>query len=728
MKVLHVVYNSWPDVTGAAVRTRYVVRAQRRLGVPAAVVSGPSQASADSGQARGVEHLDGVAHYRCWDGTDPSRFLAVDKTWRERAGKLAQWGSFVRRIIEAARLERAEILHAHNLFFCGLAAAVAGRRLGIPVVYEMRSLVEEGMPGLGPAVQWGLGRLDDLACRLADQVTVLCDGLAEELRRRGVPAGNITVAGNGVDVEEHQPGSGGRKVGFVGTLVGYEGLDLLLEAAAKLRGVQVLIVGDGPARAGLEAQARRLGVEARFPGRVGHEEVGRYYNEMAMVVLPRRSTRLTDAVTPLKPLEAMARGKAVLASDCGGHRELIQDAVTGVLFRAGDAGDLARRLASLLESPAERERLGRSAREWVARCRTWESQQRPVVEMYHRLLAERRPEVLLVGPAPGPVPTGGVETGVAMILRSDLARRYRIRLWDRRRRRLMRYAAAVLRRPPRVVHVKSSSGINFWESAAYAAVGRLAGRRVLLQIHSGEFEEWYRGHGTAGRWAVRQGLRMGSEILVLSDHWRRVLGDLVRDRPIHVVPNGVEPLERIATRRTDGRLRVVTIGTLSRHKGHFEILEAAVLLRNRPVRFVLAGPDQTSGRGDGAAVRRRAAELGLDGQVELTGPVEPAKRRRLLEEADVFLLPSHAEGMPNAVLEAMAAGLPVIASAVGALPEMLPDGILIPPGDPEAIACAIEELVQDPERRQRLGRRNWERVETHYRLDQVVEALDRFYR
>ncbi len=733
MRVLHVVYNSWPDVTGAAIRTRYLVRAQTRLGVRPIVLSAPFQPPADPAAAQGVEYADGIPHYRCYAGSDPARFMARDKTPRERAAKLAAWPGFARQVARVARRERVDLIHAHNLFFCGLAAAAAGRWLGVPVVYEVRSLVEEGMEGLSPAGQALFRRLEGIACRFADHVTVLCRGLAEELSARGVPSGKMTVAGNGVDTEAHRPAGAARRetgvVGFVGTLVWYEGLDLLLDAAAKRSGFRIRIVGDGPARADLEQQVKRLRLEGRveFAGRIPHEEVGRYYNEMDVVALPRLATPLTDRVTPLKPLEIMARGKALAASDCGGHRELIEDGVNGVLFPAGDAAALAARIEGLLRDPAERTRLGRAGRDWVERTRTWEAQQQPVVDLYRRLAEAGRPEVLLVGPAPGPVTTGGVAKGVAMILQSELAQRYRIRLWDRSRRRLLRYTAAVAARRPRVVHVKSSSGVNFWESVFYAAIGRLAGARVLLQLHSGDFADWYGGHRALGRWAVRRGLHSGSEILVLSERWRRMAGALVGGRPIHVAPNGVEVPEA-AARRANGTLRVVTLGTLGRHKGHFEILEAAALLRDHPVQFVLAGPDRASGRGEGAEVRRRAAELGLNGNVVFAGVVDPEGRRRLFEESDVLLLPSHAEAMPNAVLEAMAAGLAVVATPVGAIPEMLPEGVLVPVRDSRAVAEAIETLRLDSERRLALGRNNRERAERRYGMARVVEILDKLYR
>jgi hypothetical protein len=200
MTVLHVVYNSYPDTTGGAIRTRYLVETQARLGVRPVLLSSPFQPPADPAQGDGVDFWKGIPHYRCYNGAEPADFMAAKGWWR-RAAKLAALPGFVRKIVVVARRERADILHAHNLFFCGLAAVAAGRILGLPVVYEVRSLVEEGAAGAGPLARWVWRRLEMLTCRLSTHVIVICQGLAEEMIGRGIAAGRITVSGNGVDLD-----------------------------------------------------------------------------------------------------------------------------------------------------------------------------------------------------------------------------------------------------------------------------------------------------------------------------------------------------------------------------------------------------------------------------------------------------------------------------------------------------------------------------------------------
>ncbi|HYM13120.1 MAG TPA: glycosyltransferase [Bryobacterales bacterium] len=759
MKVLHVVHNSHPDLTGGAIRTRYLVETQARMGVQPVVLSAPFQPPLDPGQGHGVEWLGGVPYYRSYNGTDPARFMAANKPWWERAAKMGALVSFVRRICRVAREERVDLIHAHSLFFCGLAAIAAGRRLGLPVVYEVRSLIEDGLESGGRLAPFAHRLFQRAACRLASRVVVISEGLREEMVRCGVAASKITVAGNGVDLEAHRPPPERRRetrgpfaLGYIGTLVSYEGLDLLIDAVALLAAahpeLRLRIVGDGPVRSALEEQTQRLGLEAAvcFLGRVEHGDIAAQYEAIDLFVLPRRPSRLTDAVTPLKPLEIMAHAKPLLAGDCGGHRELIVDGVSGALFHAAGAGALARCIEQMMADREGLARLGRQAREWVCRNRSWETQCGPVIELYEKLLEGRRTGgILLVAPKPRAAPTGGVETGVALILRSPVLQKHGIAVWDRGRLRcggfrlaraarqllhFARFAAYLAAHRPRAVRIKTSSGVNFFQSAIYAWISRRLGCRAVMELHSGEFEGWYESRSVIGRWVIRLALRCPSELVALSEYWRNMLARVAPGRPIQVVPNGVEIPELLERRPHSGALRVLTIATLGAYKGHFDILAAAAQLRDRPIRFLLAGPDETDGRGEGGLIRRWADVLDLNNTVRFAGPVGPQEKWKLLFEADVFLLPSRAEGMPNAVLEAMAAGLPVVATPVGALPEMLGEGLgarFVPVGDSEALTEALLELLADPAWREKMGQWNRARVEARYSMRRVEQLLDALY-
>jgi len=184
-------------------------------------------------------------------------------------------------------------------------------------------------------------------------------------------------------------------LGFVGSFYAYEGLDLGIRALAGMMAtnpdLRLLLVGGGPEEDRLRQLATSLGVSGsvHFTGRVPHADVQRYYSLVDILVYPRRRMRLTDLVTPLKPLEAMAQGKLVLASDVGGHRELITDRYNGRLFAADDATALANAALELLEDRASWDSLRSAGRRFVEQERNWPRSVARYAEVYGPLLADR---------------------------------------------------------------------------------------------------------------------------------------------------------------------------------------------------------------------------------------------------------------------------------------------------------------------------------------------------
>jgi glycogen(starch) synthase len=165
-------------------------------------------------------------------------------------------------------------------------------------------------------------------------------------------------------------------VGFVGSFYAYEGLDLLLSAFARLaaRGPTCACCWWAAApQAQLKAQAESLGVADRivFTGRVPHAEVSRYYDQIDLLAYPRHSMRLTELVTPLKPLEAMAQGRVFVASDVGGHRELIRDGETGRLFAAGSVNALSSAIDDMLDGRERWPAMRTAGRDFVEGVRNW---------------------------------------------------------------------------------------------------------------------------------------------------------------------------------------------------------------------------------------------------------------------------------------------------------------------------------------------------------------------
>jgi PEP-CTERM/exosortase A-associated glycosyltransferase len=278
----------------------------------------------------------------------------------------------VKRIMEVIEIEKPDVIHAHSPALNGLAALKAGRKSGLPVVYEIRAFWEDA------AVDHGTCKEDDLRYRLtrkmethvvkhANAVTTICEGLRRDLISRGFDESKFTVIANAVNVDQFDiikeknsevEAELGLKdcqvLGFLGSFYGYEGIDLIISALPEILikkpNVRLLLVGGGPEERILKEKVVLLGLETKviFTGRVPHNEVGKYYSLVDLLVYPRKGMRLTELVTPLKPLEAMAQGKLVLASDVGGHKELITDNVNGFLFEADNVEQLSKRVLEIL--------------------------------------------------------------------------------------------------------------------------------------------------------------------------------------------------------------------------------------------------------------------------------------------------------------------------------------------------------------------------------------------
>lgn len=383
-RILHVLDHSIPLHSGYTFRTLSILREQRKRGWETLHLTSPKQVDCDVSE----EDVDGWHFYR----TTGAKGIAAELPVLRELSLMKQ---LQRRLFEIAKKVRPQILHVHSPVLNAIPTLQVGRRLGLPVVYEVRAFWEDAAVDHGTTTEGSLRyrltrQLETWALRRADHVTTICEGLRRDIVARGIPAERVTVIPNAVDIESFDVGgladetlkaklglAGKTVIGFIGSFYAYEGLDLLLAAlpriVAHLPNIRVLLVGGGPQDAALKTQAKSLGIDDKviFTGRVPHQEVQRYYDVIDVLAYPRHSMRLTELVTPLKPLEAMAQGRVLVASDVGGHKELIEDGKTGVLFRAGNAESLGDAIIRLLE---ERDRwpvIRAAGRRFVEEERNW---------------------------------------------------------------------------------------------------------------------------------------------------------------------------------------------------------------------------------------------------------------------------------------------------------------------------------------------------------------------
>ena len=380
-RVLHILDHSLPLHSGYTFRTRAILKSQQAAGMTVRGVTGPRHA--DAGPE--IEEIDGLTFHRV-----AGRFAGPPglSEWREIE-------AFREGIEGVARQWQPEVLHAHSPALCGMAGLRAAKRLGLPFVYEIRAFWEDAAVGNGTgregSLKYRLTRaLENRVVAGADAVFTICKGLRDDLDARGHDGEKIGVSPNGVDLAlfgdpvarddalAHALGIGaGPVVGFIGSFYDYEGLDDLVAALPALRQrhphAQLLLVGGGPMDEALRAQAAAspAGDAIVFTGRVPHAEVERYYSLIDVLAYPRKHSRLTDLVTPLKPLEAMAQRRIVAASDVGGHRELITDGQTGLLFPPDDPMRMAASLADFIDRRDSWPTMREAGRAHVAAHHDW---------------------------------------------------------------------------------------------------------------------------------------------------------------------------------------------------------------------------------------------------------------------------------------------------------------------------------------------------------------------
>lgn len=376
--VVHVVDHAYPELSGYSVRSHNLLRALQRRGVALLAVA-PRCGEGPVGE----NDVDGVRYVHVPTGRDLATL----------AGHATGWRRFRAGLAEVIRARGARLVHAHSPARIGLAGLRAARATGLPFLYEWRGLWEDTAVDRGRSRVWSLRyqatrAAETAVLRGSDAVVTISRGLEQDARDRGVAASRLFRVPNGVDSGRFEPrprdpvlaarlGLGDEfVVGFIGFFFAYEGVDLLLQAfrevVAALPRARLLLVGAGDldARVRALAAAGGLGDRVVFAGRVAHAEIVAHYGLCDVLAYPRRRTRSTELVTPLKPLEAMAAGRPVVASAVGGLAELVDDGVTGLLCAPDDVGSLAAQLIRLGRDPGLCATLAANARA-AAVARDW---------------------------------------------------------------------------------------------------------------------------------------------------------------------------------------------------------------------------------------------------------------------------------------------------------------------------------------------------------------------
>ena len=401
MKILHILEYSRPNISGYSLRSDAIIRHQRQLGLETVQLTSQRY----QGFSSLAEDVEGIVYQRT-----PLSHSLLSKipfiNYLHHINTLAQR-------IETIVLEaKPDLIQTHSPMFNALAAVKVGKKYNIPVAYEVRALWEDAAVDTGKtqegSVKYRLIKtIEQTAFQKVNAISCICQGLKNDLIKRGIAEDKIFVTPNAVDINNFQPLyerdaaleekyhlKGKKVLAFIGTFFKYEGLAYAIEALAIALqhnpALHLLLVGAGNELDNLKAQVkkRQLEKQVTFVGRVPFEQVSRYYSLADVMIFPRESIRLTELVTPLKPLESMAQFKPVIASDIGGHRELINPNETGFLFTADNAQALADVILTVIDDEMLLRRVAEKGLAFVREQRNWLNTAKQYLPVYEKLVTK----------------------------------------------------------------------------------------------------------------------------------------------------------------------------------------------------------------------------------------------------------------------------------------------------------------------------------------------------
>ncbi len=354
----------------------------------------------------------------------------------------------------------------------------------------------------------------------------------------------------------------------------------------------------------------------------------------------------------------------------------------------------------------------------------------------------KRLKVLQVGPLPPPV--GGMAAVVENLI-SALQTGCEIRVLNNQKTtaldrtlwqgilaqlwQLWQLAELCVQWRPQIVHIHTCSWFTFWRNLLDVVIAKLFVRKVVLHIHGGQFHKFLDSLNYWQRKLARAVFHMSDQVIVLGDEWSHRLSKWCPPEKLCVIPNGV-PVPELNYQQRDGCIRILCLANYAKNKGQEDLIRAVAQMEdNKLLRIALLGPEAEPGQQE--VLYKLADELGLANQVVIPGPKMGAEKQVYLEQTDIFCLPSYDEGLPMSMLEAMAVGIPVVMTRVGAIPEVVTDGLngcLYNPGDLNGLTQCLEELIANPECAKRMGAAGYERVKKEYSIEVSATRTLEMYR
>ena len=350
----------------------------------------------------------------------------------------------------------------------------------------------------------------------------------------------------------------------------------------------------------------------------------------------------------------------------------------------------------------------------------------------------------------GPKPyLGGIEIVVETLLKSKLRESYAFSIFDTyrkpdsKRKIIEKILFTILlfinclkylhKTKPDIVHIHFCSRVDFWKHSICLLASKVMNIKTIFHLHGGTFHIAYSEYNIFTKIIVKTILKLPDSIIALSSYWYSFLSTLADKSKIKIIPNPINCREfyhySIDYQKTINR-NIILVGGISKHKGHYDAIKAMVeVLKLYPdAKILFAGPEGNNGAID--ELKKISEMFGIINSVFFLGPVTGIEKLKLFGSAKIVILPSYGENMPLVVLEGMAARRPVIASRVGAIPELFGDdeyGLLITPGDWKELASKIILLLKETKYAEELGEKGYNHVQDLWDLDKIMKIYSNHY-
>jgi glycosyltransferase involved in cell wall biosynthesis len=292
--------------------------------------------------------------------------------------------------------------------------------------------------------------------------------------------------------------------------------------------------------------------------------------------------------------------------------------------------------------------------------------------------------------------------------------------------RCLKLIFILVTKKPYLVHIHISTDRGFWQKAIYHKIAKLFRKKTVSHMHGAEFKEFYNKLNPKNRKRVKNVLNETDAIIVLSKSWKNYYSKITDNKKIFIIKNAVEEIDNAQYHRIypKSQFIVLFLSRICQRKGAYDLIETIKKINKKNVKFVFVGPYENK-----EEFFKKVKELKIKDKCEFVGEILGKERFKYFASADLFVLPSYAEGLPVAILEAMSFGLPIISTTVGAIPEVVKkeNGLLITPGNKDELYEALKKILSSNIDIDKISRNNKKLIQKEYALTKFQHNLEKVY-